>query len=134
MSQENVEVVRRWWDGFNNTGMPPLSLCDERIEIRNPPDFPVRGAFHGHQGVRDWVDQVWEAFDNVSVEAEEIIDVTDDGETVVMLLRARGTAHHTRIEMEFPWAAIWTIRDGKLLLAQGYLSRSKALEAAGLSE
>ena len=134
MSQENVEIVRRWWDGLNRTGMPPLSLCDERIEIRNPPDFPVRGSFHGHQGVREWRDQVFEAFDNVSVEAEEIIDVTDDGETVVMLLRARGTAHHTRIEIDFPWAAIWTIRGGKLLLAQGYLSRRKALEAAGLSE
>ena len=70
MSQENLEVVRRWWDGFSNTGMPPLSLCDERIEIRNPPEFPVRGSFHGHQGVRDWRDQVFEAFDNVSVEAE----------------------------------------------------------------
>jgi ketosteroid isomerase-like protein len=99
-----------------------------------PSDFPVRGSFHGHQGVSDWCDQVWEAFDNVSVEAEEIIDVTDDGETVVMLLRARGTAHHTRIEIDFPWAAIWTIRDGKLLLAQGYLNRHEALEAAGLSE
>jgi ketosteroid isomerase-like protein len=133
MSQENVEIVRRWWNGFN-TGMPPLSLCDERIEIRMPPDFPVRGSFHGHQGVRDWVDQVWEAIDNLSVETEEIIDVSDDGETVVMLLRARGTAHHTRLEMEVPWAAIWTIRDGRLVLAQGYLSRSEALEAAGLSQ
>jgi ketosteroid isomerase-like protein len=87
MSQENVEIVRRWWDDLNNTGMPPLSLCDERIEIRNPPGFPVRGSFHGHQGVRDWRDQVFEALDNVSVEVEEIVDVTDDGETVVMLLQ-----------------------------------------------
>ena len=134
MSQENVEVVRRWWDGFNNTGMPPLSLCDERIEIRNPHDFPVRGPFHGHQGVRDWRDQVFEIFDDVAIEAEEIIDVTDDGETVVMLLRARGTAHQSGIDIDFPWAAVWTIRDGKLLLAQGYLTRAEALEAAGLSE
>jgi SnoaL-like domain len=134
MSEETVEVVRRWWGGFNKSGMPPLSLCDERIEIRMPPDFPIRGSFHGHQGVRDWVDQIWEAFDNVSIEAEEIIDVTHDGETVFMLLRARGTAHHTRIEIDFPWAAIWTIRDAKLLFAQGYLSRREAPEAAGLSQ
>ena len=134
MSRENVEIVRRWWDGFNVTGMPPLSLCDERIEIRMPADFPVRGAFHGHQGVRDWRDQVFEVVDDASVEAEEIIDVNDDGETVVMLLRARGTARHTGIEVDFPWAAIWTIRAGKLVLAQGYLSRDEALEAVGLSE
>jgi ketosteroid isomerase-like protein len=134
MSREPEEIVRRWWDAFNVTGMPPLSLCDERIEIRNPPGFPVRGSFHGHQGVRDWRDQVFEVVDDASVEAEEVIDVTGDGETVVMLLRARGTARHTRIEFDFPWAAIWTIRDGKLVLAQGYLNREEALEAAGLSE
>lgn len=129
-----MKIVQRWWDGFNDTGMPPLSLCDERIEIRNPHDFPVRGPFHGHQGVRDWRDQVFEVFDNVSVETEEIIDVTNDGETVVMLLRARGKAHQSEIDIDFPWAAVWTIRDGKLLLAQGYLTRAEALEAAGLSE
>jgi ketosteroid isomerase-like protein len=134
MSLENAEVVRRWWDGLNKTGLPPLSLCDERIEIRNPHDFPVRGSFRGHQGVRDWCEEVWGAFDDVSVEVDEVIAVPDDGETVLMFLRALGTAHHTRIEFDFPWAAIWTIRDGQLLLAQGYLDRAEALEAAGLSE
>jgi hypothetical protein len=54
MSQENVEIVRRWWEGFNADGMPPLALCDEEIEIRNPPDFPVSGRFQGYDGVRRW--------------------------------------------------------------------------------
>ncbi len=133
MSEENAEIVRQWWGGFNATGMPPLSLCDERIEIRNPPDFPVRGSFHGHQGVREWRQQVFEVIDEATVETEEIIDLPDDSETVVMLLRARGTASHMGLEIDFPWAAIWTIREGKLLLAQGYLDRSEALKAAGVS-
>ena len=47
MSKENVEIMRRWWRGFNEDGMPPLALCDEAIEIRNPPDFPVPGPFWG---------------------------------------------------------------------------------------
>ena len=134
MSEENVEIVRRWWDGFNATGMPPLDLCDERIEIRNPPEFPVRGSFHGHQGVREWRDQTFEVVDNAVVEAEEIIDVGDDGQTVLMLLRSRGTAAHMGIELDFPWAAIWTLREGKLLIAQGYLDRDEARKAAGLTE
>ena len=32
------------------------------------------------------------------------------------------------------WATKWTIRDGKVLRAYGYLTRAEALEAAGLSE
>ena len=134
MSQENVEIVRRWWEGFNEDGMPPLALCAEEIEIRNPPDFPVRGLFQGHGGVRRWRDQVFDIFDDPRVEPEDIVDVHGDGTTVLMLLRATGTASYTGIDIDIGWAAIWTIRDGKLLRAQGYLNRAEALEAAGLSE
>jgi ketosteroid isomerase-like protein len=134
MSQENVEIVRRWWEGFSDDGMPPLTLCDEEIEIRMPPDFPVRGLYQGHEGVRRWRDQVFDIFDDARVEPEEIVDVHDDGTTVLMLLRAIGTARHSGIKVDHEWAAIWTIQDGKLLRAQGYLNRAEALEAAGLSE
>jgi ketosteroid isomerase-like protein len=134
MSEENVEIVRRWWGGFNEDGIPPFSLCDDKIEINMPPDFPVRGSFRGHDGVRHWRDQVFEIVENARVEPEEIVDVHGDGETVLMLLRATGTARHTEIELEVEWAAIWTVRGGKLLRAQGYLNRAEALEAAGLSE
>ena len=60
------------------------------------------------------------------------VGVHDDGTTVLMLLRAQGIARYTGIEVEVEWAAVWTIRDGKLLRAQGYLNRAEALEAAGL--
>ena len=133
MSRENVEIVRRWWAGFNEDGMPPLALCDEGIESRNPPDFPVRGLFQGHDGVRRWRDQVFDIFDNAQVEADDIVEVPGDGETVLMLLRVTGTASYTGIKVDYEWAAIWTIRNGKLLRAQGYLNRVEALEAAGLS-
>ncbi|HEX6116634.1 MAG TPA: nuclear transport factor 2 family protein [Solirubrobacterales bacterium] len=134
MSEENVELVRRWWEVFNEDGMPPLALCDEEVEIRNPPDFPVRGLYEGHDGVRRWRDQVFDIFDGPRVEPEDIVDVHGDGTTVLMLLRATGTARYTGIEVDYEWAAVWTIRNGKLLRAQGYLSRDEAVKAAGLSE
>jgi ketosteroid isomerase-like protein len=134
MSQENVEIVRRWWEGFNEAGMPPLALCDEAIEITNPPDFPVRGPFRGHDGVREWRDQVFEIVDNARVEPEEIVDVHGDGRTILMLLCATGTARYSEIKVKVEWAAIGTVRAGKLQRAQGYLNRAEALEAAGLSE
>ena len=134
MSEENVEIMRRWWRGFNEDGMPPLALCDEAIEIRNPPDFPVRGPFLGHDGVRRWRDQVFDIFDDARMEAEKIVDVHGDGTTVLMLLRATGTARQSGIEVVYEWGSIVTIRDGKLLRAQGYLNWDEALEAAGLPE
>jgi ketosteroid isomerase-like protein len=134
MSQKNVSVVRRWWEGFNEDGMPPLALCDEEIQIRMPQDFPVRGLYEGHDGVRRWRDEVFDVFDDPRVEAEEIVDVHGDGTTVLMLLRATGIASYSELKVNYEWGAIWTIRDGKVLRAQGYLNRADALEAAGLRD
>ena len=55
MSEENVEVVRRWWEGFNEDGMPPLSssCVHDAIEIGNPlRTFQFAAPFRGHDGVR----------------------------------------------------------------------------------
>jgi ketosteroid isomerase-like protein len=132
MSEENLDVVRRWWASFNDEGMPSLDLCDEQIEVTNPPDFPVRGSYQGHEGVRQWRTDVFEIVDDARVEVEELFDA--GGETVVMFLRFQGTASHTRIKFDEPWAAVWKIRGGKVVHGQGYTNRRKALEAAGLSE
>ena len=122
MSQENVEIVRRWWEGFNEDGMAPLALCDEEIEIRNPPDLAGHGLYEGHDGVRRWCDEIFDIVESARVEQERIVDVHDDGETVLMLLRVTGSASHSGIDVDYEWAAIWTIRDRKVLRAQGYLS------------
>jgi uncharacterized protein len=131
VSEQNLEVVRRWWKGFHEDGMPPLDLCDAQVEISNPPEFPVRGTYRGHEGVRQWRADAFDVIDELEVETEKLIDV-GDGETVVMLLRLRGLASHTRIPIDETWAAVWTIRNGKLLRAQGYISRRAAMRAAGL--
>jgi ketosteroid isomerase-like protein len=131
--EENTEVARRWWARFNEEGSPPLDLCDEEIEMWNPDGFLVRGPYHGHEGMRRWREDVFDVFDEARVEVDELIDV-GDGEAIVMFLRLRGIASHTRIEVDAPWAAVCRLRGGKLLHAQGYAGKREALEAAGLCE
>jgi ketosteroid isomerase-like protein len=130
---DNVEITRRWWAGFNEHGMPPLELCDESIEIENPPGFPVHGPYSGHAGVRKWMDDVFEVIDEPRTEVEEAIDA-GDGETVFMKLRTLGRFRHTQMEAVMPWATVIKLRHGKFLKAQGYLSSAEAREAAGLAE
>jgi uncharacterized protein len=131
MSRENVEVARLWLAGLNEQGMPPLDLCDDRIEIGNVAQFLVQGPYHGHAGVRQWVADAFDVISNRRFELDEAID-TGDGETVVTVQRALGHSSHTGLELELPWAAVWTIRDGKVVRIQGYASKAKALEAVGL--
>jgi ketosteroid isomerase-like protein len=133
MSEENVEVVRLWWTGFNEDRMPPLELCDERIEIGMLREFPVQGPYHGHDGVRRWVQDMFEVIDEPRVELVEIIDA-EDGETVVTEQRALGRMRHTQLEADYRWATVWTVKAGNVLGAQGYATKPEALEAAGLPE
>jgi len=136
MSQENVDIVRRWWAGFNEEGLPPFDLCDERIEIRNPTDFPDAEVYLGHDGVRQWRVETFDrdmSVENVRVEIDNLIEAPD-GEKVVMALRVLVRLKRFEMDHEMPWAAVWIIRHGKLVWAQGYVHMADALEAAGLRE
>jgi ketosteroid isomerase-like protein len=144
MSQENLDVIRGVWAGLRQEPgelWPPASdaeldrllrfdLFDERVEIRNPPEFPVGDEYHGHEGLRQWALQVWEAFSEVRHEVQELIEV--DGETVVSVQRTQGVMRHTQLPVDFVWAAVWTVRDGKVLRGQGYGTRGRALKSVGL--
>jgi ketosteroid isomerase-like protein len=36
--------------------------------------------------------------------------------------------------MDLLWAAVWTVRDGKAVRGQGYMTKAEALEALAVSE
>ena len=100
-----------------------------------PADFPSREVYRGHDGVRDWRAEVFDPdlIEEVRVEVDDLIEAAD-GETVVMALRLLAHSKRFDTEYELAWAALWTIREGKLVEAQGYLHMADALEAAGLGE
>jgi ketosteroid isomerase-like protein len=130
MSQ-NTEFVRSWWEEFNSNGLPSLELCDERVEIRIPPEFPFTGEYLGHDGVRKWAKEVFDVFSAHRVEVGEIVEA-EDSETVVMALRAIGRTRQMDMEVDFPWSALWVIREGKLVYAQGYMTMAEARAACGV--
>jgi hypothetical protein len=49
-------------------------------------------------------------------------------------LRQTGRWKYTQLASDVRWAAVMTMRDGKLAHAQGYVSKTKALKALGLRE
>jgi ketosteroid isomerase-like protein len=129
---ENTEFVHRWWEGFNSDGLPPLDLCHERVEIRIQSEFPFTGVYVGEEGVRKWASEVFDVFESHRLEIEEIVEA--DSETVVMAVRSVGRTKHEDFEVDFPWAALWVIRENQLVYAQGYLTMAEARKAAGLSQ
>lgn len=129
MSAENLELVRRWFEGFVR-GELTLEICDPEIEIRNWAEFPITGPYLGHEGVRRWWDDIADAFEDLQYELLELIDVGDD--RVVTVQRFVGRFRLTGIEVDFTWGAVVTVREGRIASAIGYPSPGRAKKAAGL--
>jgi hypothetical protein len=68
MSQENVELVRRWAECLAG-GELPLKLSDPELRLDNIVQFPITGPYHGHEGLRRWWQHVAEAFEEIRFDA-----------------------------------------------------------------
>jgi ketosteroid isomerase-like protein len=131
MPAENVELVRRWFEGFGR-GELTLEICDPEIEIRNWAEFPITGPYLGHEGVRRWWDDIADAFEDLRYELLELIDVGDD--RVVMIGRMEGSGGSSGASVDTDWGVLFVMSAGRAIREQAFFNRNEALEAVGLRE
>jgi ketosteroid isomerase-like protein len=134
MSKENVAIVQAAWDAFSPGEVTAwLEYCTGNIDYRAAEGaIDDRGPLHGKEALRAYVEDWLDTFDNVRVEPVELIDA--GGENVIAVLRNTARAKLSGIETELTYAALYTLRDGKIARAPEYWTREEALEAAGLSD
>lgn len=129
MSAENVELVRRWFEGLQKGELRP-EICDPEILIRNWDESPIRGPYSGHAGLRKWWSEFADVIEDAHLDLKETIDVDD--ERLVCTVHVVGRFRATGIPVDGPFGSVVTIRDGKILSAIGYASPGRAKKAAGL--
>jgi ketosteroid isomerase-like protein len=135
VSQENVETFRRGIDAFKRRDVEALlAIVDPECEWH--PLLPVMlsgeaTVYRGHEGVRQMVRDLDEAFPDLYADLTEVRDL---GEQVLAIghLRGRGRESGMQTESEIAWLA--EFKDGKGIRCREYLDPREALEAAGLSE
>ena len=134
MSEENVEIVRRALEAWGR-GEPKAvaDLLDPDVEWSMPPNIPDAGTYTGRDEVVRRLEEFLEAWDDLAVTVEELVDA---GDRVVALVRYSGRGRESGIEIGGMGtdAQVWTLRNGKALRVQLYGGTADALEAAGLSE
>ena len=134
MSQENVEVVRRGFQAFADRGLDAMAEFWDPDIVWRAAEGAIDdvGEMHGLAAVRRYVQEGFDTFDDLSSVVEELRDVGDD--RVVSIQRLKGQAKLSGIEIELRYAAVSTVRDGKVVRGREYLSVEGALEAVGLQE
>ena len=134
MSEENVKAVRDAAAAFNRGDLDTWSeFWTDDIDYRAIEGaIDDRGPMHGKAAVRAYVQDWLDNFDNFRSEAVELLDAGED--TVIAVVRISGLAKLSGIETDLTYAALYTIRDGKIARGREYWTRDDALEAANLSE
>ena len=130
MSQENIEIVRRWlWafendtDAFRDTLHPEIEWFP--FEDSHSPSYGVEGAMR----IRNqWLD-AWD--EHRVVDLEEAIE-EDDSVVVSEHVTARGKASGAEVDVRLHFH--FKVRDDKVAYVFEHGNRQEALEAAGLSE
>jgi ketosteroid isomerase-like protein len=139
MSEENVEVVRRMLEAFNQWGIHPRGprnpeippLLHPEIEFHTSPDAPEAGVYRGPAAVMEYHERVFGQFESVRIEIEELLPA---GDRVVTVIRQHTVPWDSDAEIVQRIMQVLTIRDGQLAERKPFSTRAEALEAAGLRE
>lgn len=137
MSEENVEVVRQFYEAY--------SRGDFESAVRNlHPDVEVhpalepveqvgrsRGAWRGREQVTKFFHDLDDTWEQVTVQVEDAVKAGGDRVVATEKWRVRG---RNGIQVDTRLFEVYTLRDGLISRVDGFTDRSEALEAAGLSE
>ena len=129
-----MEVVRRAAEVFNERGIDgavTAELFAEEVEFHEPPEQPAPRSARGREELRRLFGEFDAAWAEHQTEPQEFRALDDERVLVFSIERFRG---RDGMAIDAPGAAIFTVRDGKIVEWQAFWDRQSALEAAGLSE
>jgi ketosteroid isomerase-like protein len=142
MSQQNVEIVRRWYalipalQDVGAAGDPTFAdrafreFLDEQYELRLPGGYPEgQPTFTGRDGLAQMAAMLRDAWSEWRFEPERFLDA---GDRVVVFVRVVARGGGSGVPIELPDAHVVTLRDGRLVATRVYRDRSEALRAVGL--
>ena len=132
MSRENVETFRALLNAVGGDAEDLIALADPEVEWHSffAALLPT-GEYHGHDGLREYVRDVDEAWENIRPEADDVLDA---GEVVIGVGRVHYRGKESGVESEAPAGWMVKFRKGKVLRFRAFRDPYEVLEAVGLRE
>ena len=132
MSEENVERLRVAYAALADGDLAPvLELCDEHVEVIEPPEIPDSSTFRGRSGVLAVLEKLRDVFPDLLFQPYEF---AGSAERVLVSIRWRGSGVGSGAPGEVDLFHLWAFEGRTAVRVQAYLNREQALEAAGLPE
>jgi ketosteroid isomerase-like protein len=106
-----------------------LAVCHPQVELDSMLGISGR-AYVGHDGIREYLDDVESAWEHWTVEVERAVEGPDGRVAIVMTMHARGKG--SGLTLAARTAHIWTLKDGRLFKNQLYRDPELALRDLGV--
>jgi ketosteroid isomerase-like protein len=130
VSQENVDVARRFTDAYNRGDWDTVGAdFDQHIFIRPDPSWPERHIY-GREAAIAWYRGIWESV-GPGVRIEETMDL---GDRVLIRKSWSARGQQSGVAGQQPHSELATLRDGRVVFIEYFLDHADALKAVGLEE
>jgi ketosteroid isomerase-like protein len=134
VSQENVEVVRRALVAATCRDDAAAADCfHSDAEWHNTREFPGPSVCVGPAAIIGFWQTLLEEFDE-SAAGQQIERITETDTAVVVDVHSVGRGRTGGVPVDVKWAAVFTVRDGRISRVDVHGEWSKALKAVGLTE
>jgi ketosteroid isomerase-like protein len=137
MSQENVEIVRRAFEGAGAQGLQETAetYWHPEVEYVEDPRWPGASTYRGRDAVlrcfQAYMDEAMGREADLSVTVERVFDA---GERQVPFVRVQSAASISGVPHEHLWGYVVEVREASIVYFRAYYVPEEALEAAGLRE
>jgi ketosteroid isomerase-like protein len=133
MPRESVELASEVLDAITRRDLSRLiTLTDPDVEWQS--FFALGetgGVYRGHDGIRQYVSDLYDAWEIVRPEANERLGV---GEVAVLIGRVHYRGKASGVETESPAGWVFKFRDGRVQLFRAFQEPEQTLETLGLFE
>jgi ketosteroid isomerase-like protein len=131
MSQQNVELVRRSYETFQSGDIEAaLQFFDPEGEFVSRFGAMEGRTYKGHNGIRQYlsdIDEAWESYDR------ELENLIDGGDRVLAVINIEAVSKGTGVRLQDRIGLGYWLRDGRIVRMVSYPSVDQALQAMGIS-
>jgi ketosteroid isomerase-like protein len=131
MSQEDVDLARAQYARWNSEDFDAwINGFDPDVQYLSSVSASLdgQGEFHGHEGMRRFVESYLEAWEWFRLQPVEFVDA---GDQLAVVLTTSGRGRGSGAVVEGKVAHVWTFRNRRATQCLSYASREEALKAGG---
>jgi ketosteroid isomerase-like protein len=126
MSKENVEIVRRIYEGWSRGDFSESELFDADVEFEMV-DWPHPAKSRGVDAMRETWLTTLAAWEDFRAKPDEVID---HGDNILVLNSISGRGRGSGADVSALTATVWTVENGRVVRLALYWDTARAREAA----